>query len=136
MISLKIKTIDELDGVAKKILGTHPGDKIFTFRGSMGAGKTTLIKAICKQLGVVDNTSSPTFSIINEYKTDKGQKIYHFDLYRIKNTEEVYDIGYEDYLYSGSYCFIEWPEKIPELIPDTAVAVSITVNGSERVITC
>jgi tRNA threonylcarbamoyladenosine biosynthesis protein TsaE len=96
----------------------------------MGNGKTTLIKQLCKKLGVSESTSSPTFSIVNEYKTDKNNTIYHFDFYRIKNESEVLDFGYEEYLYSGNYCFIEWPEKIPNMLPDDVVKV--TINKDEN----
>ena len=95
--------------------------RIWSFEGEMGAGKTTLIKAICNTLGVIDEVSSPTFSLVNEYKTKDGKTIYHFDFYRIKNIEEVYDIGYEDYFFSGNICLIEWPEKIKELLKEEDV---------------
>jgi tRNA threonylcarbamoyladenosine biosynthesis protein TsaE len=97
---------------------------VFAFYGKMGAGKTTFVKAICEELGVEDVITSPTFAIINEYEGD--ETIYHFDFYRIKKLEEVYDMGYEDYFYSGALCFIEWPELIEEILPDDAVRVSIT----------
>jgi len=106
----------------------------FAFYGKMGAGKTTFVKAICEELGVEDVITSPTFAIINEYSIDNHdiqrstfnvQRIYHFDFYRIKKLEEVYDMGYEDYFYSGALCFIEWPELIEEILPDDAVRVSI-----------
>ena len=99
----------------------------------MGAGKTTFIKAICRVIGVVDVVQSPTFSIINEYKTPGGESVYHFDFYRIKKTEEAFDIGYEDYIYSGSYCFIEWPELIAELLPPETIRVTLSA-GPERII--
>ena len=99
----------------------------------MGAGKTTFIKTICHELGVTDIVQSPSFSIINEYKTDAGESIFHFDFYRIRNVGEVFDIGYEDYLYSGSYCFMEWPELIESLLPGDTVRVRIT-GDTERVI--
>ena len=98
---------------------------MFAFYGKMGAGKTTFVKAICEELGVDDVITSPTFAIINEYSIDKVQSIYHFDFYRIKKLEEVYDMGYEDYFYSGALCFIEWPELIEDILPDDAVRVSI-----------
>ena len=119
--------------------------KIFCFYGELGAGKTTLIKEICKQLGVTDKGSSPTFSLINEYKISsslmspsarviKGEAVYHFDLYRLKSESEIYDIGYEDYLFSGNYCFIEWPEKMQHLLPTDVVKVKIGVKEGERII--
>lgn len=97
----------------------------------MGAGKTTFIKAICSYLGVVDMSSSPSFSIVNEYRLNSSERIYHFDFYRIKNISEVFDIGYEDYFFSGHYCFLEWPEKIEELLPENYVNIEIFVNTNE-----
>jgi len=111
---------------ARGLLQAFPGSRVFAFFGTMGAGKTTFIKAICAELGVEDIVQSPTFSIINEYKTRSGESIYHFDFYRIKKIGEVYDIGYEDYLYSGNYCFIEWPELIGPLLPAETIRVHIS----------
>ncbi|NVO04349.1 MAG: tRNA (adenosine(37)-N6)-threonylcarbamoyltransferase complex ATPase subunit type 1 TsaE, partial [Bacteroidetes bacterium] len=108
--------------------------KVIAFYGKMGAGKTTFIKAICLKLGVVDNISSPTFSIINEYKTSESETIYHFDFYRIKNISEAFDLGYEDYFYSNSFCFIEWPEKIEDLLPENCLKVSIEEENNIRTI--
>lgn len=108
--------------------------KIFAFYGSMGAGKTTFIKSICESMGVTDPISSPTFSIVNEYLSADGHKIYHFDFYRIKSLDEAYDMGCEEYLYSNAYCFIEWPEKVAELLPENYVKVNITVKDEQRVI--
>lgn len=136
MESFVVNNVSELENVAEKILQTYPTCKIFTFQGSMGAGKTTLIKYFCKKLQVKDNTSSPTFSVVNEYVTANEEKIYHFDFYRIKEKTEIYDIGYEDYLYSNAYCFIEWPENAEGLIPENALKINITVSGKERVISC
>ena len=129
---LRIKNIETIKNTAKEFLNLFPGKKLFAFYGEMGAGKTTFIKALCEVLKTEDHTSSPTFSMINEYHTNAGEKIYHFDFYRIKNEGEAFDIGYEDYFYSNSYCFIEWPEKIENLIPENAVKVKITVNKNER----
>jgi len=127
--------IDDLPLVAKKLIETIGNRKIFLFHGEMGAGKTTLIKALCAALGVVDNVTSPTFSIVNEYKIPSG-KIYHFDFYRLKNQTEALDMGYEEYFYSGDYCFIEWPGMIPDLIPDEHSDITIkVVSGTEREIT-
>lgn len=106
-------------------IGNH---RVFAFYGSMGAGKTTFIKAVCEEMGVEDVITSPTFAIVNEYTTAQEATIYHFDFYRIKKIEEVYDMGYEDYFYSGALCFIEWPELIEELLPDDAVRVTITAQ--------
>ena len=132
MQSFTITSLNELPGAAEKIISIAGNSKVFAFNGQMGAGKTTLIKAICRQLGVDDVTSSPTFSLVNEYRAKSGSVIYHFDFYRIKNESEAYDMGYEDYLYSGNYCFIEWPEKIAELIPQDCVRVEISVEGDAR----
>jgi tRNA threonylcarbamoyladenosine biosynthesis protein TsaE len=109
-------------------LKTHPTARIFAIFGKMGAGKTTFIKALCAFLGVTETVNSPTFALVNQYITPMGENIFHFDFYRIKKIEEVLDIGYEDYFYSGSFCFIEWPEKIEELLPPDAVKVVITEN--------
>jgi tRNA threonylcarbamoyladenosine biosynthesis protein TsaE len=111
--------------VAKKLLMIFKDKKMFAFSGKMGAGKTTFIKHLCKQLGAGDIAVSPSFSIVNEYTTKDGNTLYHFDFYRIKDIKEVFDIGYEEYFYSGNYCFIEWPEKIKELLPDNCVYIRI-----------
>ena len=130
------KTIEEYAQGGETILKIFPGKKVFAFYGKMGVGKTTMIKAICKNLGVTEIVNSPSFSIINEYKTDSSESVYHIDFYRIKNLKEAFDIGYEDYLYSGSYCFIEWPEKIEELLPEDIINVKIEEdeNDGSRVI--
>lgn len=126
-------TLDQINDAAKQIINSSNNHKIWTFEGEMGAGKTTLIKAICKTLGVIDEVSSPTFSLVNEYKTNDGKTIYHFDFYRIKNIEEVFDIGYEDYFYNGNICLIEWPEKIDELLKDGDVfKIKIVKLGEEE----
>ena len=119
------KSVEELPSLAKAIITTHLNEKIFAFNGEMGAGKTTLIKAICAYLKVEDIVNSPSFSIVNEYFTTDHNSVYHFDFYRIKKIEEVMDIGYEEYLYSGNYCFLEWPKMIDELLPENTVFVSI-----------
>jgi tRNA threonylcarbamoyladenosine biosynthesis protein TsaE len=121
-MEIRIKDIDGISEAARQFIDNMGDSKVFAFYGSMGAGKTTFIKAVCEQLGVKDVITSPTFAIVNEYEGP----IYHFDFYRIKRIEEVYDMGYEDYFYSGGVCFIEWPELIEELLPDDAVCVSIT----------
>ncbi|HPS51096.1 MAG TPA: tRNA (adenosine(37)-N6)-threonylcarbamoyltransferase complex ATPase subunit type 1 TsaE [Bacteroidales bacterium] len=128
---VSVSSPDELVAVAGQLLAEHPGSRVFAFYGAMGAGKTTFIKAICRALGVTDIVLSPTFSIINEYKDLAGNSLYHFDFYRIKNIREAYDIGYEEYFYSGSYCFIEWPELIENLLPEDAVKVTITTGSDE-----
>jgi len=117
--------LPDIDAVAKQLLQLSSPHKIFLFYGEMGAGKTTLIKALCKVLGVEGTTSSPTFSLVNEYVRKDG-KIYHFDFYRLKKQEEALDMGCEEYFYSGDYCFIEWPEKIPDLLPEHYTEVRIT----------
>ena len=114
----------------------RPGD-IVLLHGEMGAGKTTFIKAVCEELGVTDTVTSPTFAIVNEYRSDTtGELIYHFDFYRIKKLEEVYDMGYEDYFYCGAVCFIEWPELIEELLPGDAVKVTIEERESGERLIC
>jgi tRNA threonylcarbamoyladenosine biosynthesis protein TsaE len=126
---------DDLADVAKAFLKNAGHYPVWLFFGEMGSGKTTFIKSLCAQMGVRDGVSSPTFSIINEYTADDNKKIYHFDFYRIKNEAEAYDIGSEEYFYSGDLCFIEWPEKLPSLIPAEHAEVSITVeNANQRTI--
>lgn len=117
-------TLDQLDEVANKILEQNP-NKVILFHGEMGVGKTTLIKNLAKQLGVNGTTSSPTFSLVNEYQTTNNQIVYHFDFYRLKNEIEALDMGVEEYLYSGNWCFIEWAEKIESLIPETHSVITI-----------
>lgn len=127
-------TIDHIDGLeaAAQAFAEGIGQRtVFAFYGSMGAGKTTFIKAICEALGVTDTVQSPTFAIVNDYRSEtSGELIHHFDFYRIKSISEVYDMGYEDYFYSGALCFIEWPELIEELLPEDTVAVRI-VEGAD-----
>ena len=159
MKTLSLKNISEIPIAAKAILEFAGDKKIFCFYGELGAGKTTLIKEICKQLGVKDAGSSPTFALVNEYSHPTprspqmgesqsqipnhiisspsgrmGGVLYHFDLYRLKSESEIYDIGYEDYLFSGNYCFIEWPEKIERLLPEEYVCVKLEVTNGERII--
>jgi tRNA threonylcarbamoyladenosine biosynthesis protein TsaE len=125
-MEIEIKDLEHIREAARQFI-SHIGDRrVFAFYGSMGAGKTTFIKAVCEELGVTDVVTSPTFAIVNEYTAADGGRIFHFDFYRIKKLEEVYDMGYEDYFYSGNLCFIEWPELIEELLPEDAVRVSIT----------
>ncbi len=124
-----------LEEVACGVLEHASGRKIFTLTGPMGSGKTTLIKALCRQLGVTDHVTSPTFTIVNEYLTGTGKTVYHFDFYRIKSETEAMDIGLESYLYSGNYCFIEWPEKVPSFIPESTAAITIGISGENRDIT-
>lgn len=124
-MKIKIKSIEEIAVAAKEFVTAMGDRKVFAFYGKMGAGKTTFIKAVCEELGVEDVINSPTFAIVNEYVDGKGEPVYHFDFYRIKNLQEVLDIGYEDYVYSGHMCFMEWPELIENLLPDDAVKVTI-----------
>ncbi len=125
------KAPEDLTLAAAKILQELPSEYIFAFYGNMGTGKTTLIKAFCHVLGSSDVVHSPTFSLVNEYEDSQGRSLYHFDFYRIKNIEEVYDMGFEEYIYSGNYCFLEWPERISELLPKTYVYISIEVIEDE-----
>jgi tRNA threonylcarbamoyladenosine biosynthesis protein TsaE len=125
MFQTQISNLSALSDAVKLLLKTFPGDRVFAFYGAMGAGKTTLIKALCLELGSTDYVTSPTFALINEYSTPNGLVIYHFDFYRIKKIEEAFDLGYEDYIYSGNYCLIEWPEMIESLLPEGIVEVRI-----------
>jgi tRNA threonylcarbamoyladenosine biosynthesis protein TsaE len=125
-----IFSIDQLEEVAQKIISENP-KKVILFHGEMGVGKTTLIKQLCKTLGVTGATSSPTFSLVNEYEADDNQLVYHFDFYRLNKEEEAMDMGIDDYLYSGNWCFIEWAEKIPNLIPEvhSVITISLLADG-------
>lgn len=123
-------SLEDLDNVAERILAAHKAERVFAFSGGMGAGKTTLIQALCRALGVQDFAVSPSFSLVNEYRDKSGNPLYHFDFYRINTVHEVYDMGYEEYFYSGAYCFIEWPEKIMELLPPDCVYIRIEECGA------
>jgi tRNA threonylcarbamoyladenosine biosynthesis protein TsaE len=135
MFSEKAKHIKDLNSIAKLLISAFPGEQIFAFYGKMGAGKTTFIQSVCKALGSEDTVTSPTFALINEYKTGDRKSVFHFDFYRIKDLEEVFDLGYEDYLYNGSYCLIEWPELIEPLLPENIIKVKIDVaaDGSRNI---
>jgi len=135
IMEIKIDNLENIHLAAKEFVANMGTSKVFAFYGKMGAGKTTFIKAVCEYLGVEDVITSPTFAIVNEYRANNGEPIYHFDFYRIKKLEEVYDMGYEDYFYSGAPCFIEWPELIEELLPEDAVKVTIAEqeDGSRSV---
>ena len=124
-MEIRIKSIEEIAVAAKEFVAAMGERKVVAFYGKMGAGKTTFIKAVCEELGVEDVINSPTFAIVNEYVDGQGEPVYHFDFYRIKNQQEVMDLGYEDYVYSGHVCFMEWPELIENLLPDDAVKVTI-----------
>lgn len=130
MFSKRINSLKELDSVAKELIELFGSNRVFAFYGKMGAGKTTFIQALCRALESNDNVTSPTFALINEYNSTKGS-IFHFDFYRIKDIEEAYDLGYEDYVYSGNYCFIEWPEMIDQLLPEHLVEVKIEVTDDD-----
>lgn len=126
-----IFSIDEIQEVAKKIIAENP-NKVILFHGNMGVGKTTLIKQLAKELGVTETTSSPTFSLVNEYKTTNNQYVYHFDMYRLKSETEALDMGIDDYLYSDHWCFIEWPEKIHNLIPEEHSVINLSITADNK----
>lgn len=132
-MELQITSIEDINNVATEFVRlAMQEDTVFAFNGQMGAGKTTFIKALCEALGVSETVTSPTFSIVNEYRSDEtGELIYHFDFYRIKKLEEAYDMGCEDYFYSGAVCLIEWPELVEDLLPGNTVWVDIRVNDDE-----
>lgn len=127
-MEIKINSIETIHDAAREFINSIGDRKVFAFYGSMGAGKTTFVKAICEELGVTDIINSPTFAIVNEYLDGKGETIYHFDFYRIKRLEEVYDMGYEDYFYSKRLCFIEWPELVEDVLPLDVTKVTIVEN--------
>lgn len=136
-MEIRINNIANIREAAREFVKNMGDRKVFAFYGKMGAGKTTFIKAVCEELGVTDVITSPTFAIVNEY-TGGNTTIYHFDFYRIKRLEEVYDMGYEDYFYSGALCFMEWPELIEELLPEDAVRVDISeqADGTRLISIC
>ena len=125
-MEIKIQSLDQIHEAAKEFIAAMGENTVFALYGKMVAGKTTFVKAVCEELGVTDVITSPTFAIVNEYRSeDTAELIYHFDFYRINKLEEVYDMGYEDYFYSGALCFIEWPELVEELLPGNTIKVSI-----------
>ena len=125
-MEIKIQSLDQIHEAAKEFIAAMGENTVFALYGKMGAGKTKFVKAVCEELGVTDVITSPTFAIVNEYRSeDTAELIYHFDFYRINKLEEVYDMGYEDYFYSGALCFIEWPELVEELLPGNTIKVSI-----------
>lgn len=127
MTTIQIPSLEKMPQAVEQFIAAMADRKVFAFYGKMGAGKTTFIKELCNALGTDDEVNSPTFAIVNEYVTPQGP-IFHFDFYRIKKEEEVYDIGYEDYVYSGNLCFMEWPELIEDMLPEDAVRVNIVEN--------
>ena len=127
-MEIRINSLADINEAAKQFIANMGNGKVFAFYGKMGAGKTTFVKAICEELGVEDVITSPTFALVNEYTAGDGSPVYHFDFYRIKKLEEVYDMGYEDYFYSGNLCFLEWPELIEDLLPEDCTKVTITVE--------
>lgn len=137
-VTLEIPSLDKINQVAREFIRNMGDATVFAFYGNMGAGKTTFIKAICEELGISEGVNSPTFAIVNEYRSDTtGELVYHFDFYRINKIEEVYDLGYEDYFYSGALCFLEWSEKVEELLPPETIMVTIKeVENSARMVEC
>jgi tRNA threonylcarbamoyladenosine biosynthesis protein TsaE len=133
MFMIRCEGLADLIPAAEQLIAAFPGSRVFAIYGRMGAGKTTFIKAICKVLGVTDVVQSPSFSIIHEYRGGGGESVFHFDFYRIRKLVEVFDIGYEDYIYSGNYCFLEWPELVEDILPPDVVKVTIT-GEPERII--
>ena len=131
MNKITISSLQELDNAAARFLELAGGNTVIAFSGELGAGKTTFIQAICRNLGIEVEVNSPTFSLVNEYFTPEGNSIFHFDLYRIVTPEELFDMGYEEYFYSGSLCLIEWPEKAKKLIPKNALWVKIEIGENE-----
>ena len=127
----EINSVEELSQVSEYLLGLREKSDIIAFYGPMGAGKTTLIKNLCHRMGVTDEVNSPTFAIVNEYVTMETESVYHFDFYRIKKLEEVYDIGYENYFYSGNLCLLEWPEMIEPLMPERFIRVDIALGNTD-----
>jgi len=132
MREYKSDSVEDLNEIVKKLILDFSDKRVILFYGEMGVGKTTLIKVLCEQLGVEEPTNSPTFSIVNEYLSNTNKTIFHFDFYRIEKEEEVFDMGYEDYFYNDSYCFVEWPEKIPNLLPNDAVKVKIILDDENN----
>lgn len=128
-----IFSLEDIASVAEKVVAQNP-QKVILFHGEMGAGKTTFIKHLCKALGVTEATSSPTFSLVNEYQTIDNQIVYHFDFYRLKQETEALDMGADDYFYSGNWCFIEWAEQIPNLIPDehSVITIQVLADGKRQ----
>lgn len=133
-MKIVVNCISELNEISQSIINRIGDKDIICFYGEMGVGKTTLIKVLCEKLGVKDNVSSPTFSIVNEYVLLDGESIFHFDFYRMEKEEEAFDMGYEDYFYNGDLCLIEWPEKVKSIIPEDIMRIDITKNKDQRII--
>ena len=133
-MKIVVNCISELNEISQSIINRIGDKDIICFYGEMGVGKTTLIKVLCEKLGVKDNVSSPTFSIVNEYILSEDQSIFHFDFYRMEKEEEAFDMGYEDYFYNGDLCLIEWPEKVKSIIPEDIMRIDITKNKEQRII--
>ncbi|MEY3398973.1 MAG: hypothetical protein RL220_1567 [Bacteroidota bacterium] len=129
----EVKSVDQLESLAGAFFKAHPKPSVVAIYGVMGAGKTTFVRALCKHLGVTTEPASPTYSLVNEYPIAGGGRAFHFDLYRMKSAAEVRDIGFSEYIYSGSWCFIEWPDIAAELLPEGFIALRISLNGEERV---
>ena len=129
MNTLHIRPEEELPEVAEALLAALGDRRVVVLRGEMGAGKTTLVRAVAEALGADDQVTSPTFALVNQYRSAAGDRIYHFDFYRIDTPAEAYDLGYEEYFYSGDLCLVEWPDKIEELLPDDVMTVRIEVDG-------
>ncbi|MCT4589310.1 MAG: tRNA (adenosine(37)-N6)-threonylcarbamoyltransferase complex ATPase subunit type 1 TsaE [Carboxylicivirga sp.] len=132
MDTFYIDSLEKIEEVAADFLSIYKNERVLAFYGPMGVGKTTFVKALCEQLRVEDTVNSPSFAIVNEYHTPEEDIVFHFDFYRLKEEEEAYDMGYEDYLYSGSYCMIEWPEKIASLLPDGRLELTLEELGDGR----
>lgn len=132
MKTIHIDHEDQLTEVADALLESLDGRTVVALRGEMGAGKTTLIRALAERLGVEDQVTSPTFALVNQYATAAGERLFHFDFYRIDDEREAFDLGYEEYFYSGNLCLVEWPEKIESLLPEEVVTVRITVTGGDE----
>ena len=130
MARFYIDSVDTIQSVAADFLNIYPDHRVFAFYGELGSGKTTFIKALCRELGVIDLVSSPSFALIHEYQSDRYGKLYHFDFYRMEKLEEAYDIGYEDYFYSGNFCFIEWADKAEPLLPSGTLHINIIPDES------
>lgn len=135
MLNYSVADLPDLKRIAPELIQEFSDHRIFVFVGEMGAGKTTFIKALCEALGCKDEMNSPTFSLVNEYVTGQGGTVYHFDMYRLNTQEEALDMGFEEYLESGSYCFIEWPDKVSDYLPDQLVLVRLTEDNGQRTIT-